>query len=257
MVRASGYYKAPNSASWIKDPQFVMAKILCGLCALAYREKNPDMGGWYSERVRRRLSQRVSDQIPGVKDRFAEQSKTSVTFDMTLAGRGAVCLPCGVKDGKDELRRFRVADFAHTWDAGKRAFQDGTFVLHHDEILDLQARRLILRAPHGPCMYLRHTPDLPRQLYVGSAQCAEDRDRGHKNAPHHLVQIYSFRTEHEAQGVEKAVQSWLREKGAYPLREGTRGLFVTAWDDPHVMVDVFVQTTFKFLIHNTAEECLS
>jgi hypothetical protein len=238
-------------APWVQDFRLVPAKIFMGFWAQDYWTKYRG-DGWFSEKRYSLVEQRVCDQMPGIRDHFESLSRATSSFGHLLMRRGAFCLPeVQYKDGNDELGRFRVPEWGATFQKMRELFVNKTTVLRLDELLHLQQTRMIIESTGYPCVYMRHDPDKPRDVYVGMTTDIEKRD--HSNAAHWLFTVWSTSTVKLASSIETHLHRWLEYEKC--IRKGVsksdRGYWITPWNNPVLRINSHVQTYYGELVHNT------
>jgi hypothetical protein len=247
--------RGKNSADFVRNPYFGCGKIFAGIMAWQYWDgtgSHGSMKGWYSEKNKKYLVERVNDQLPYLHQMWNESSRTGMKNDFgeTLLRRGVFCLPNNMHhNGLDELSRFQQEDFASTHDAIEILINNETAVLPRDSIEQLQEKMLTLKAT-GPCVYLRWTHRLPTDIDIGSTYCLMDRSKQHHRSPQSIAVIFSFPTIEIARQAEYTLHDYMKELEG--VRSKTQhGYYITNMDNILDVVKDFAVLRLRRFMHNT------
>lgn len=236
--------RTDKGISWVRDAEGACAKILVGDEMIAFVEQNGSKRGYLSKMHQKHLAELLGDRLPSFVDRFLRESTHVGDLGYAAAHRSRWCLPHAL-GGKDEIRPLE-----RHLPAFVELIRGTSRTIHRMEIFDAAERALKLRLEGIPGVYLRGDPEQGfRAIYIGKAANIAERQAGHTNAGHRLIEAWTTNSVVEAQSLETSLRDVLRGTGQV-IYDPAEGYMLCDVDGVELVREVMART-FRGWARNT------
>jgi hypothetical protein len=249
MSRYSVVRNPKHSIDYTIHPVFAPVKMLCGHIAIDYYNKN-EINGWYGEINKRRLVERISDQMPCVPKLFKELHRGKENIGTTFSKRGAFCIPSTQYDqGKNEL--VALKHMAVTYEGVEDLFLNDSKVCCEEQLMEWQEKIILMTCEPGPCVYLRTNFRIPDIVYLGETGEPTKRNSGHSNSPLYLSKLWTVSNRRIAKAIQDHGLDYLENECKYTKTK--EGWFRTKWDNAGEWMEQWMESNYGHFFYNRGE----